>query len=99
MVVVLSFFILKEKISLKIWLAVFLGFIGVLIILRPGFSLFDPKALIPLGGAFFLALYQIITRKVSKYDSNETSLFFISLLIRKKSLASIKLSFFKSLLT
>ena len=47
--------------------------------MRPGLSIFDPKSLIPLGAAFFLGLYQIITRKVSEYDSSETSLFYTSI--------------------
>ena len=47
--------------------------------MRPGLSIFDPKSLIPLVAAFFLSLYQIVTRKVSKYDSSETSLFYTSI--------------------
>ena len=78
-VVALSAIILKEKVSAKIWLAIFVGFIGLLIIMRPGLSIFDPKSLIPLVGAFFLGLYQIVTRKVSESDSTETSLFYSSI--------------------
>ena len=77
-VVALSAIILKEKVNLKTWIAIFIGFIGVLIIMRPGLSIFDPKSLIPLAAAFFLSLYQIVTRKVSEYDSSETSLFYTS---------------------
>ena len=79
-VVALSAIILKEKVNLKTWIAIFFGFLGVLIIMRPGFSIFDPKSLIPLGAAFFLSLYQIVTRKVSEYDSAETSLFYTSII-------------------
>ena len=78
-VVALSAIILKEKVSVKTWIAIFIGFVGVLIILRPTSSIFDPKALLPLIGAFILGLYQIITKKVSKYDKNETSLFYTSI--------------------
>ena len=46
--------------------------------MRPGMSIFDPKSMIPLAAAFFLSLYQIVTRKVSEYDSSETSLFYTS---------------------
>ena len=77
-VVALSAIILKEKVNLKTWIAIFIGFVGVLIIMRPGLSIFDPKSLIPLAAAFFLSLYQIVTRKVSEYDSSETSLFYTS---------------------
>ena len=79
-VVALSAIILKEKVSPKTWVAIFIGFIGVLIILRPTSSIFDPKALLPLIAAFVLGLYQIVTKKVSKKDSNETSLFYTSLI-------------------
>lgn len=78
-VVALSALILREKVNLKTWIAIFFGFLGVLIIMRPGLSIFDPKSLIPLGAAFFLSLYQIITRKVSEYDSSETSLLYTSI--------------------
>ena len=77
-VVGLSAILLKEKVSSKIWVAIFIGFVGVLIILRPTSSIFDPKALLPLIAAFMLGLYQIVTKKVSKEDSNETSLFYTS---------------------
>lgn len=77
-VVALSAIILREHVGLKTWIAIFIGFVGVLIIMRPGLSIFDPKSLIPLTAAFFLSLYQIVTRKVSDYDSNETSLFYTS---------------------
>ena len=75
-VVVFSFIFLKEKISPKIWIVIFIGFFGVLVVMRPGLSVFDPMSLIPLAAAFFLSLYQIVTRKVSEYDKNETSLFY-----------------------
>tara|TARA_B100002051_G_scaffold70367_1_gene66775 strand:- start:3157 stop:3990 length:834 start_codon:yes stop_codon:yes gene_type:complete len=78
-VVALSALILRESVNLKTWVAIFLGFIGVLIIMRPGLSIFDPMSLIPLAGAFFLSIYQIVTRKASEKDSNETSLFYTSI--------------------
>tara|TARA_A100000164_G_scaffold353199_1_gene359592 strand:- start:58 stop:921 length:864 start_codon:yes stop_codon:yes gene_type:complete len=79
-VVALSAIILKEKVSPKTWIAIFIGFIGVLIILRPTSSIFDPKALLPLIAAFILGLYQIVTKKVSNHDTNETSLFYTSII-------------------
>ena len=78
-VVIFSFIFLREKITPKIWLAIFMGFIGVLVIMRPGLSIFDPKSLIPLSAALFLGLYQVVTRKASEYDQNETSLFYTAI--------------------
>ena len=90
-VVALSIIFLKEYVDSKIWFAVFFGFIGVIIILRPGFDVFNIKSLLPLGAAFFFGLYQILTKKVSETDSDETSLFFSSLfgLLTMSILASI----------
>ena len=48
--------------------------------MRPGLSIFDIKSLIPLVAAFFLGMYQIVTRKASEFDSTETSLFYTSLI-------------------
>ena len=79
-IVALSALILKENVSPKTWIAIFFGFLGVLIILRPGLSIFDIKSLLPLMAAFFLGLYQVVTRKVSENDSTETSLFYTSLI-------------------
>jgi len=78
-VVILSMLILREKIDRALWAVIIFGFIGVLIILRPGFDVFDIKSLLPLGAGFFFALYQVITKKASEYDSDETSLFFTSI--------------------
>ena len=49
---------MENEVSPKTWIAIFIGFIGVLIILRPTSSIFDPKALLPLIAAFVLGLYQ-----------------------------------------
>ena len=80
LIVCMSYIFLKEKISTKTWVAIFIGFVGVIIILRPGTSIFDPYSIIPLLAAFFLGLYQVVTRKISEYDSAETSLFYTSLI-------------------
>ena len=79
LVVALSAIILKEHVSIKTWIIIFIGFVGVLIIMRPGLSIFDSKSLIPLAGAFFLSIYQIVTRKASEKDPTETSLFYTSI--------------------
>ena len=79
-IVALSAIFLKEKVSTKTWIAIFVGFVGVLIILRPTSSIFDPKALLPLLAAFVLGLYQVVTKKVSEHDTTETSLFYTSII-------------------
>ena len=64
--------ILKEKISRRRWIAVFTGFLGVLIIIRPGSGVFSPVSLYPIGSAVCFSLYQIITRKVHQEDPRIT---------------------------
>ena len=78
-IVALSVFILNEKVSIKTWIAIFVGFIGVLIIIRPTSDVFNVNSLIPLLAAFFLGLYQIATKKINEYDAPEVSLFYSSL--------------------
>ena len=62
-IVALSVFILNERVSIKTWIAIFIGFIGVLIIIRPASDVFSVNSFIPLLAAFFLGLYQIATKK------------------------------------
>ncbi len=75
-----SYFILKEKISLISWIAIFVSFLGVIIIMRPGSSIFNPYLILPLAAAFFYSLFQVITRLNSKFDENETMLFYNGLI-------------------
>ena len=67
--------LLGEKVGPRRWVAIGIGFIGVLIILRPGFSVFSPEALIPLLSALMFAVYGLLTRYVARKDSAETSFF------------------------
>ena len=58
--------ILGEKMSVKRWLAVSLGCVGVLVILRPGAGVFTWAALLPLASAFMFALYSVLTRLTTR---------------------------------
>ncbi len=61
----LSVPLLGEKVGLRRWAAVFIGLIGVVIIMRPGASVFQPAALWALGSAVLYALAAISTRKLA----------------------------------
>ena len=67
---------LGEKVGWRRWLAVMFGFLGVLIILRPGLGVFQPAAAYALACAVSLAFYNILTRKVSRYDGFLTTFLF-----------------------
>ena len=72
----MSTLILREVISLRQWLIVAFGFIGIFIIVKPGFSSFNPWMLIPLFGTVLWGLYQVLTRLVSQYDGAERTTLF-----------------------
>lgn len=78
-ITVLSVPLLGEQVGWRRWLAVSLGFIGTLIIIQPGSGVFSPYAMIAVACAFMFALYNLITRKVSRQDSFETSLLYFGL--------------------
>ena len=72
----MSSLILREVITLRQWLIVVLGFVGICIIVKPGFASFDPWMLIPLFGTLLWGLYQVLTRLVSQYDGAERTTLF-----------------------
>ncbi len=75
-VTILSIFYLKEKVGIHRWTAVILGFIGVLIIIRPGFIDFNFASISALAAGISYAFYIIYTRKLSFTDSAVVTLIF-----------------------
>ncbi|HBV56097.1 MAG TPA: EamA family transporter [Rhodobacteraceae bacterium] len=75
LVAALSGPVLGEKVGWRRWTAIGVGFLGVLIILRPGIGVFRIEALIPLLSAFLFALYGLLTRYAARKDSAATSFF------------------------
>lgn len=67
--------ILGEHVGWRRWCAIGVGFIGILIILKPGGGMFSPYALITLCAAFMFALYGLLTRYVGRKDGAMTSFF------------------------
>ena len=65
----LSPIILNEKVGLRRWSAVLIGFLGSLIVIRPGFIEFNLASIAALGTGFFYGIYVIITRKLHTSDS------------------------------
>jgi drug/metabolite transporter (DMT)-like permease len=75
LVTALSALLLHEKVNASQWVAVGLGLLGVLIIVRPGGALFTPAILLPCAAATCFASYQLLTRALSSTDSPITSNF------------------------
>lgn len=70
---------LGEMIGTRRWISVAVGFVGALIIIRPGFGVMSWQALIPLLGAVLWAGYQILSRRVARADTPETTVLFTAL--------------------
>jgi drug/metabolite transporter (DMT)-like permease len=68
--------LLAEWVRWPHWIAICVGFLGVLLVVRPGLGTFQVAALISLAGALLSALYSILTRMLARIDSNETTLFY-----------------------
>lgn len=58
--------------------ALAIGFMGVLVVIRPGSELFHPATLLVLCSATFYGIYQILTRRVGPFDPPETSAIYSS---------------------
>ena len=79
LVTALSGPMLNERVTRRQWGAIMLGFLGVLVIMRPGGGLLKPAALFPLGSALAFAFYQIMTGKLAGRENPLTTLFFTAL--------------------
>jgi len=75
----LSVPILKESVDIHRWGAVAIGLVGVIIIIRPGGDLWHLASVMPLLGALFFALFQIITRLLAATERTHTTLFYTGL--------------------
>jgi drug/metabolite transporter (DMT)-like permease len=71
---------LGERVGWRRWTAIGAGFVGILVILRPGTDLFTPLALLPLASATLFALYSLLTRKATQVESAFAAFFWSGLL-------------------
>lgn len=69
--------LLGETLRARRWVATLVGFAGVLVIVRPGFAVFDPVAAAPLLGALGLAFVFIIVKKLSATEPTERIVFYM----------------------
>lgn len=78
MITILSVFLLSEKVELRRWLALIVGFAGILLIVKPGSTNFNEGSLFVLISVLFYALTVILTRKMNGTDSSATMAYFSS---------------------
>ena len=71
---------LGEVVGPRRWAAIAVGFIGVLVMMRPGTQAFQVASLLPLAAAFCYAGIHIITRRIGGTESAATMAFYIQLM-------------------
>lgn len=76
-ITILSVLFLREKVALTSWIAVFAGFIGVLIMLRPGPEMINPAAFLAVLSALLYAIGSIMTRRLGKTESGVSLTFYL----------------------
>ena len=67
---------LGEAVGPRRWLAVIVGFLGVLVMVRPGAGAFQPEALLVVLAALGYALSMLITRRLTRTETNAAILFY-----------------------
>lgn len=75
----MSAFFLGEKIGPRRIVAVIIGFVGALIVIRPNFQVVGPTALLPLLSAVCIAIYLTITRKMTDREDGRVMQFWVCL--------------------
>lgn len=92
-ITVLSVPVLGEHVGWRRWSAVIVGFIGVLVMVRPGSTLFDPNAGWPLAAAILYAAAMMSIRKLGATEPSTTIVFHFTLFATLASLLTIPLGF------
>ena len=78
-ITIFSIVFLGERVGPLRWMAIAVGLIGVMIIVRPGTSAFQLASLLPMTAAVCYAALHIMTRKIGTADSAATMAFYIQI--------------------
>ncbi|MBW2410381.1 MAG: DMT family transporter [Deltaproteobacteria bacterium] len=79
-ITILSATFLGEKVEVRSWIAVLAGFLGVIVMLRPGSEMIEPAALLALLTALLYAIASIITRKLGKTENGVAMAFYVAVM-------------------
>lgn len=71
--------VLKERVGIRRWTAITIGFIGTLIVIRPGMGVVHPAVMLVLLAATFFALRQVLSRALSNSDRTVTTIAYTAL--------------------
>lgn len=78
-VTMLAALLLGERVGIHRWTATVIGFLGTLLVIRPGFESFHPGLLLPLVAAILFAVRQVISRRIRSGDRTTTTLTYTAL--------------------
>lgn len=78
-VTVFAALVLREPVGIRRWTAVTIGFLGTLIVIRPGLGVIHPAVFLVLGAATFFAFRQIISRALGGSDRTVTTVAYTAL--------------------
>ena len=92
MVTVLGVVLLGETVGVRRWSAIIVGFIGALIIIRPGLGVFHPAIFFVLLAALFFAFRQVMSRMLAATDRTLTTVVYTALV--SAAILSIPVPFF-----
>lgn len=79
-VAALSVPLLGERVGWRRWAAIMVGFCGLLVILRPGFGVFQTAAVFAVLAAASVSLYVVLTRRVSRHDDFPTTFLYTGII-------------------
>ena len=78
--VILAFFIIGEQVRWRRWAATIVGFLGVLVMIRPGADTFSPWAFLALGDAFSIAFLITIVKKLPETETELVMMFYYGII-------------------
>jgi drug/metabolite transporter (DMT)-like permease len=80
-VAALSAPVLGEKVARRVWIAIIVGFVGVLVMIRPGAASFEWALLLPVIGAAVNGLRDLVSRRLSRTDHSLSIVFWSTLIV------------------
>ena len=78
-VTMLAALLLGEPVGIHRWTATIVGFLGTVVVIRPGFESFHPGLFLPLLAAMLFAVRQVISRHIGRRDRTTTTLTYTAL--------------------
>ena len=75
----IAFILFSQPINHRLWVPMLVGFVGVVLVMNPDSSIFNPASFIALGSAGCIAISMLLVKKISATDSVETGTFYFFL--------------------